>query len=168
MGLYDVGTVFCQNVTGKRHYWKITGSSVQNKKTHYDVVACSKGGKEYRSRNGFWNIDQQLSDPSDESFTVVTSVSVPAKASIDAGVLSGKKKRRLKHLRAVVLSAQKEIDQLIKDLSDSEVFVLFIKTLSDDELESLYWVTKDTLKRSNIKVELGFRMLSKSTTGSEE
>jgi len=168
MGLYDIGTVFCQNVDGKRHFWKITGSDIQNGKPHYDVVACSKGGREYRSKNGFWNIDPQLSNPADDSFTLVTTGTVPVKASIDAGVVVGKKKRRLNHLRAVLVSAKEEIGRLIKELSDSENFAQFIKTLSLEELESLYWVTFEPRKLSDIKFELGLRMISEKTGEDEE
>lgn len=164
--MYAIGTVFTQMDNGKRHFWKITGVQLAFGKPHYDVIACSPKGKEYRQRNGFFDIDDRLADPSNETFSIVCLEGENAKANIDAGIDLGTKKRRLKHLRQVIASATDEIKTIMIELSNMDGFHNFVKTLSYEELESLYWATTDAEKQSLIKVELGFRVLA-GTIGSE-
>jgi hypothetical protein len=93
---FQVGTVFGEQNGARISYWKITKAYISREKPHYDVVSCSKGGKEYRTKNGFWNIDKFLQESLNGFFVVARAVD-PAKAAIDKGIEIGVKKRRFKH-----------------------------------------------------------------------
>ena len=117
MTKYSNGTVLEIAKDGKVQYWKILGCYSKGNKTYesYQVIRCSKTGKEFRETNGFqtsW-IDNAVAVG---DIKVMTNSAAGTKADIDDGIESGKKKRRISYLQARIESDTKELEMLRKSV----------------------------------------------------
>jgi len=121
----DIFSVLCNrwNQTTVLKYWKVTeiGKSFWDNGLTYQVILCSKTGKEFRNTTGFsTTIDQKFGAP-DSRYTIVKQGgTVGDKANIDQGILTGKTKRRLQYLRARVAKDTAEIQRIEEQLNTKE------------------------------------------------
>jgi tRNA(Ile2) C34 agmatinyltransferase TiaS len=146
---FQVGTVFGVRNGVRISYWKITKAYISCEKPHYDVVACSKGGKEYRTKNGFWNIDKFLQESLNGFFVVARAVD-PAKAAIDKGIEIGVKKRRFKHLKEEIENKTHELRGLILELAPSMVNEHdWFYSLTAEQIDNL-WEDVDEIKNHRV------------------
>lgn len=112
------------NQTSTLEHWKVTAiNKIWNDDFKYQVIRCSKTGKEFRKTNSFsTNIDKHFGVPLDGwSYNIVKQGStVGDKANIDSGIESGKLQRRLNHCAAKADAYIKEIHSIREKLGYSD------------------------------------------------
>jgi len=107
---YSAGTIFKNNDNGTTVYWKITGEPVRFCGSYsYPVIRCNKNGLEFKETNGYG-----VNYVNDYPERIVKKVEVGIKASIDDGIESGVKKRRIQFLENAIKEYQKELNELLK------------------------------------------------------
>jgi hypothetical protein len=122
--LLNIGDVFRVQFKGESPTcWKVTGFRKPGSLFYdggYQVIRCSRTGKEFKQVNGFsTNIDQYL-DKTDSPYSIVAKgTPVGLKASTE-GKESGKLQRRLNHCAATVDAYIKEIHTIREKLGYSD------------------------------------------------
>ena len=113
----------------KRVYWKVTDIRQYKETSSYQVVKCSKTGKEYKDRNGFsTTIDKILlnepiaiSRDNRVDFNIVKrNTVVGVKANLEPGLATGKIKRRRDYLVARIETDKRELQKLPQELAALE------------------------------------------------
>ena len=107
----EIGTVIFFIQGTKKGYWKILSTRIDGffrlAETYYNVIKCSKTGKEYRMTTGFraeW-IHECIEDL---RIKVITVSPIGIKADIEEGV----RKRRIQHLEARIMNDTVELSKL--------------------------------------------------------
>lgn len=115
MEYLPVGTILWQCTRG---YWKITGIQKSlGKEETYRVIKCTETGKEFKLINGFYilSVHDEIKKGEHGLFKVVGQIKCDAKVSTN-GKSAGIKKRRINWLKSAIISYQKELEQLEKEV----------------------------------------------------
>jgi hypothetical protein len=113
----SIGDVFKKEYSGE--YWKVTGYNFPNRFNElggYQVIKCSKTGKEFKEINGFSLAIDNYIGIEGASYTIIqraTQVGIKADTN---GIETGKLKRRAQYLQRKIESYQKELDTILQKL----------------------------------------------------